>query len=70
MVTVTCELCGNLVAGRCFSRRDYMKKSFCSIACVEAFEVRAGLPSGRVYETRPGWSHFPLVPVPSAQLAC
>lgn len=70
MEVEACELCGNHVTSRRFSRRGYMNKSFCSIACVEAFEVRAGLPNGRIYETRPGWSHFPAVQAPSLQLAC
>ena len=69
MNSVSCELCGNHIAGRRFTRRDHRDKWFCSVSCVEAFETRSGLPHGRIYETRPGWSHFPAVP-PQPASAC
>ena len=47
-----------------------MEHVFCSFACVEAFEVRLGLPNGRVYESRPGWSSFPAVQAQPAALPC
>ncbi len=69
-MTHQCDLCGTALNGRTFKRRDFSNKSFCSIACVEAFESRSGLPGGRVYETRPGWSSFPVTPPARSCLAC
>ena len=65
-----CDLCGTAFSGRSFSRRNYQSKRFCSISCVEAFEVRSGLPNGRIYESRPGWSSFPVVQPAAASLPC
>lgn len=69
-MTHQCDLCRTPFDGRTFKRRDFAEKSFCSIACVEAFESRAGLPSGRIYETRPGWSIFPAVPPARSCVVC
>ena len=55
-----CDLCGAAIQGRLFQRRDFDRKRFCSVTCVAAFETQAGLPSGRIYESRPGWSSFPV----------
>ena len=69
-MTQQCDLCDKMFSGRNFRRRDYLGHLFCSIACVEAFEVRVGLPTGRVYEGRPGWSSFPLVRPQGDALPC
>ncbi len=66
----SCDLCDRRVASRTFRRRNYLDRVFCSIACVEAFEVRTGLPNGRVYESRPGWSSFPAAQGRFAALPC
>ena len=65
-----CDICGAEFSGRSFKRRSFADKKFCSISCVEAFEVRSGLPNGRIYETRPGWSSFPVSMLASATLPC
>jgi len=65
-----CDLCGTDFSGRSFKRRGHLAKNFCSIACVEAFEVRVGLPAGRIYESRPGWSSFPMVQALPVAQAC
>ena len=69
-MTYHCELCGSEFSGRSFTRRNYQAKRFCSISCVEAFEMRAGLPNGRIYESRPGWSSFPAVQPDPVRLPC
>ena len=69
-MTQHCDVCDKTFSGRTFRRRGYMEHVFCSFACVEAFEVRLGLPNGRVYESRPGWSSFPAVQAPAAALPC
>lgn len=69
-MTQFCDVCDRLLAGRTFRRRGYLDHAFCSVSCVEAFEVRAGLPNGRVYESRPGWSNFPAVQPRLTALPC
>ena len=65
-----CDFCGNLFLGRSYKRPDYLARRFCSVTCVEAFEAQVGLPSGRIYEARPGWSAFPLVRPEQRALPC
>ena len=65
-----CDLCSKSFSGRNFQRRGFREHTFCSVTCVEAFEVRASLPNGRVYESRPGWSRFPVVQPQDAALPC
>lgn len=69
-MTQHCDLCTKTFSGRSFRRRNYLDRVFCSFVCVEAFEVRSGLPAGRVYESRPGWSRFPAVDPNTAALPC
>ncbi len=65
-----CDLCGTRLTGRSFKRRGCSGKSFCAIRCVEAFEIRQGLPTGRIDETRPGWSAYPAVANSAAARIC
>ncbi len=65
-----CELCGIGFSGRSFKRRHDLAKAFCSIACVQNFEDRAGLPNGCIYESRPGWSSSPIVEAMPIAMAC